>query len=634
MKNKLIVMLMSLMLLIPSVIAFSGNGEGTINEPYEVTSWAELDEMRNNLTAHYVLMNDLDSTTPGYADYAGPLAHGGEGWNRTGHTSHGFVGSFDGQGNTISDLYINRPGEQYASLFGRAREASIKNLNVLNANVTGNEAASILVGYIHSTTIDNVVVSGTVEGHHFSTGGLISIITEMSVVNNSAAYVDVTGHNWGTGGLLAEKWSDSLVENSYATGNVQGHGGATGGLVGSSDSMILNSYATGNVTDETNFAVGGLVGEYYSDSSLLGIFNSYATGKVIGDDNVGGLVGYAEAIPIEHSYATGDVEGRESAGGLVGYGEGTQILFSHATGNVLNEQWQGGGLVGWADSETFIKNSYATGDVTQVEDWGVGGLVGYLDHSTIENSFSTGDVIQQGAGAWSSGGLVGEIYRSHILNSYATGNVQGDEGVGGITGYACTQSTIIDSYAISNIIGTDFVGGLVGDNVGSQVTNSYWDINTSGLTTSDGGEPKTTEELQNIATFSAWDISLGEEFVDETWFITENNYPKLFYELVHGCTDEEATNYDSEANVDDGSCEYPSPATGGGTRYTSDGQVVGAVPTTTAPTTTPSRPPLFAIGGGEGEIDSTWVIVGLAAVVLIAGYFVMQKPKKVRRRRK
>jgi hypothetical protein len=46
----------------------------------------------------------------------------------------------------------------------------------------------------------------------------------------------------------------------------------------------------------------------------------------------------------------------------------------------------------------------------------------------------------------------------------------------------------------------------VGWNEDGSVSNSFWDIETSGQATSDGGTGKTTEEMQDIATFSAWDI--------------------------------------------------------------------------------------------------------------------------------
>ncbi|UCD22173.1 MAG: hypothetical protein JSW22_00595, partial [Chloroflexota bacterium] len=59
-----------------------------------------------------------------------------------------------------------------------------------------------------------------------------------------------------------------------------------------------------------------------------------------------------------------------------------------------------------------------------------------------------------------------------------------------------------------NVAGNYSVGGLVGYNSHGTVSNSFWDAQTSGQSTSDGGTGKTTAEMQDIATFSGagWDI--------------------------------------------------------------------------------------------------------------------------------
>jgi len=65
-------------------------------------------------------------------------------------------------------------------------------------------------------------------------------------------------------------------------------------------------------------------------------------------------------------------------------------------------------------------------------------------------------------------------------------------------------------------------GGLVGYNLGiGPVTDSFWDVDSSGIDVSDGGTGKTTLEMMQEATFINWD------FV-EIWDIGENQtYPFL-----------------------------------------------------------------------------------------------------------
>lgn len=71
----------------------------------------DLDGIRHDLSGSYVLMRDLDSTTAGYEELTGPNASEGKGWEPIGTEDEPFVGSFDGRGYGISDLFIDRQDE-------------------------------------------------------------------------------------------------------------------------------------------------------------------------------------------------------------------------------------------------------------------------------------------------------------------------------------------------------------------------------------------------------------------------------------------------------------------------------------------------------------------------------------------
>ena len=78
---------------------------------------------------------------------------------------------------------------------------------------------------------------------------------------------------------------------------------------------------------------------------------------------------------------------------------------------------------------------------------------------------------------------------------------------GGLVGF--NSGTVSNSYSTGSVTGShEYVGGLAGDNYHGTVSNSFWDTETSGQSTSDGGTGKTTEEMQDIDTFSGatWDI--------------------------------------------------------------------------------------------------------------------------------
>jgi hypothetical protein len=245
------------------------------------------------------------------------------------------------------------------------------------------------------------------------------------------------------------------------------------GLFGVSGGFIKDT-AVMNCT-VTGDCVGGLLGCNLEHGGT--VRNCYCSGKVTGDKRVGGLIGN-NCGPVNNSYFTGSVTGNENVGGLLGF--------------------QG--------NEGTVSDSYSTGSVTGNEN--VGGLAG-LNGGTVSNSYFNGNVSGQNV----VGGLVGENgYKGNVSNSYSTGNVTGNSSVGGLVG----------SNAYYGFKGT--------------VNNSFWDTETSGQATSDGGTGKNTTEMQDIATFSGvgWNIiavALNETNPTWVWNIVNNvTYPFLSWQ--------------------------------------------------------------------------------------------------------
>ncbi len=264
----------------------------------EIRTWYDLDQVRHNLSGHHRLMNNLDSTTPGYDELAGPTADGGKGWKPIGEPDtpgpgFPFRGTFDGQGYHISDLFIYRYNKAQVGLFTvlASPEAVIENLGVVNARVVGRYYVGGLVGTNDRGTVRDCYVSGTVFGER---GGMVIGLT-------GGLYV---------GGLVGE--NSGTVINSHFSGDVTG-GSYVGGLVGANfDGAVNASYSSGNVTCH-NTEAGGLVGR-----STGTIRDCYTTSSVVGDEYVGGLVGF-NARAIHDCYSTGRVIGKSQVGGLVGF---------------------------------------------------------------------------------------------------------------------------------------------------------------------------------------------------------------------------------------------------------------------------------------------------------------------------
>jgi len=285
----------------------------TITDYLEIRNWHDLYAIRDNLGGHYLLMNDLNSTTAGYVELASGAANQGKGWQPIGTSDEPFTGSFDGQGYEISDMFINRPDESLVGLFGTVDVGGvIQNVKVVNVTVTGEWAIGGLVGE-NLGDVRNSYSGGTVSGED-CVGGLVG--GNAGGVSNSCSAANVTGH-WDVGGLVGCSDSYGTVSNSYSVGNVAGEW-AVGGLMGGNlGGIVEESYSTGGVTGDDY--VGGLVGDNQGT-----VNNSHSIGSVTGEWYVGGLVGDNDSLGIvTNSYASGRVTGYSFVGGLVGSNWGT-----------------------------------------------------------------------------------------------------------------------------------------------------------------------------------------------------------------------------------------------------------------------------------------------------------------------
>ena len=164
-------------------------------------------------------------------------------------------------------------------------------------------------------------------------------------------------------------------------------------------------------------------------------------------------------------------------------------------------------------------------DVNMKGRYYVGAIAG-INSGLITYSYATGTVT---GGIDHVGGLVGSnSWAGSITNSYSAVDVKGRNYIGGLIG--TNDGVTANSYAKGNVTGdpgSPDVGGLVASTYpGDIVTNSYWDTQTSGQSTSSGGTGKTTAEMMQQATYETWD------FVD-IWAINEGvSYPCLKWQIT------------------------------------------------------------------------------------------------------
>jgi uncharacterized repeat protein (TIGR02543 family) len=438
-----------------------GSGDGDI---VEIQDWYDLDAVRNNLVDSYILMENLDEATNGYDDLVGDTVDG-KGWQPIGTEGNAFKGTFDGNGHTISDLFIDRPDEDEVGLFGRVQEGVIENVGLVSVDVTGRKYVGALVGYSWKGTVDSDIrppgsktySHGIVTGEE-NVGGLVGNNYD-GTVNQCESSVEVflassapDEGRWRTGGLVGLN-SGTVLHCDY-NGVVNGDR-QVGGLVGLNENLVT---IVGHVEDcggqysvNGNLEVGGVAGRNMGDirrasftGDVNGIMigdgvvvlnegfsgNTYSSDTVLQGSYIGGVVG-VNGGTVEDCSAEATVEGYQYVGGLAGANNGTVekcSADSKVTGN-LNV----GGLVG-ANGGT-LDNCSSSGDVTG--DSNTGCLVGY-NTGTVSNSDSTSWV----TGTPDGGDLIGRdaSVRYNLRVSSTNGGSVTSPGEGT---FACKEGEVI-----------------------------------------------------------------------------------------------------------------------------------------------------------------------------------------------
>lgn len=294
------------------VFAYSGDGNGEPNNPYQIANVADFQQLSNTPTdwnKAFILIANIDLTGSTFTQ--APIAYDTS--NTSGFQGTPFNGIFDGNNHTISNLTINQLTKDCISLFGSVGNGGqISNLGIENITIIGRHYAGGLVGE-SSGSITSCYATGSVTGID-AVGGLVGR-NNYGRLTSCYATDSVSG-NSPVGGLIGTNSFGSLT-SCYATGSISGTG-SVGGLVGYNNQGTLTTCcAAGSSTGIGNYT-GGLVGN--NDGSIT---FCYSTGLVSGTGYVGGLVGCNHA-GISTCYAIGLVTGTETyIGGLVGCNNGT-----------------------------------------------------------------------------------------------------------------------------------------------------------------------------------------------------------------------------------------------------------------------------------------------------------------------
>lgn len=346
-------------------------GSGTAEDPYQVATAEDLDDVRNNMSAYYIQTADIDLSSidwcPLGADYTDR------------HLRVYFTGNYDGQDHIITNLTINCAEgssnynlDSYTDGFGLFYQigtsgqnvGEVKNLKIIGASIKGISTIGILCGY-NMGKVDNVEVSGSIEGYEFI-GGIAGYSYEPVVqVTFATRWADITNCKADIQVVLGPNTSDWFC-------------GEIGGLAGVLTNLYTSKcyakliFTDTNEGDSYSTTIGGLAGWSYGASY-----------------NVSGS-SYLEHSVIEESCSYLEVNGYEAVGGFIGENAASYIKDCYAMGKIANSDGNGQGFGGFTgiDNPTTL-GGYAGNQyincycVTLLDCAGdfVGPFIGKVDHS-------------------------------------------------------------------------------------------------------------------------------------------------------------------------------------------------------------------------------------------------------------
>ncbi|OEE37291.1 hypothetical protein A1QO_04085 [Vibrio genomosp. F10 str. ZF-129] len=428
----------------------------------EISSLAELRWLSENSTGWgnaWQLTADIDASDSmnwNHGDHDNDPGTSDEymGFTPIGLDSDRFTGSFDGNGFTISNLFINRPNTRNIGLFGYVDSGTIQNLNLSDVSITGYREVAGLIGTVASVSstplIKNISVTGTLSGN-----GAVAAL----VASQDSTTPDVT---------------IDTIDLDITINSTQDAAGAMALLRAGTASNI---HVKGDISGQS---VGGVFGGIYGDASLDTI--SY-DGVIVASSGAGGLIENTyTSLPIRNIEIKATIQTSDGGGiALRAYDADIVSAAVDVTIESTDEGQIGGGFATTYNSSISDLEMKAT----LLEGEQSGGVAAYADNLTISDA-TLNSIVTASTSIGSSsryGGAFGYAYDVKASDIDITTIVNSPQGyVGGYGGYVTSTTTdIAESYANTiSISGTvsslrDKVGGFAGGVYTSSVTNLFLD---------------------------------------------------------------------------------------------------------------------------------------------------------------
>ncbi len=464
-------------------------------------------------------------------------------------------------------------------LIGRTRASDVIDCYSMGS-ATGENGVGGSIGYIFGGTLTNSFSTATVSGTSIGarSGGLIGL-TYGSTVQDCYATGDVTQSNQA-GGLIGSIM-DTDVIHCYSTGSVECNGDSHGGMVGITDELSVCTDSFWNTESSGQSESHGGEGKTTAEMKSLYMYHSYGWDFVsehsngtadtwdidlngscnggypvlsweTGEPYLAGPSGSGTSsspylieqltdlwwISVNNDkwskvyLQTADIDATDTASwyqgnGLprIGISSGSAFSGTYDGGNhtirnlhmVSTNTW-GLGLFSYCNGAHVRNLGVIDADVDGY--YNVGVIAGDFHSSTMDRCYASGHT--DGFGV--VGGVVGKVSNSSISDSYNHATVHGDWSAGGFASWwvnTIYDRTFTNCYSIGRVTSSGTKGGFLGSNdTGRSLPTCFWDTETSGRTTSEGGVGHTTAEMKMLSTYidAGWDfVSESDNGSDDYW---------------------------------------------------------------------------------------------------------------------
>ena len=490
-------------------------GKGTEEEPYLISTPEQLSAIRNNLSACYKLVNDIDLTYD-TSNVNGIFYNNGKGWKPIEYT---FSGKLYGNNKKIIGLTQNIDNEN-AGLFNEVTGKIIDlNMQDININAIYNATEFLYCNVAGLTSdlngeIDNISISGNIK---------------VDIDTGNANYLP----SFYVGGIAGKAFNATEISNAINRANITVNGtdstGNYGGIIGMARNIkITNSKNYGNIKSNQG-ALGGIIGDIDSYNGISEITNCENKGTLTSKGNIGGIAGINLGTTIKYCKNYGNIFSNNAMGGIVGYNSNSTDKNNVVQKATIEECFNTGSLNILIEGNQIYNrlggiSSTNSGEIRNCFNSGIVNISGYNRDRSEFIQFYIG-----------IGGIVGEndgnIYTSYsadLGNANYSGNLIDYINMNALVGKVINNNCIIkDCYYLDN--------GLY----------TYSDINDEKIKTYGN---LTLDEMQLEESYIGFDF-------ENIWYI-EKTASYKFPKLIRNDIDEEIfqkgdINGDGKVNIKD-----------------------------------------------------------------------------------